>query len=118
MVLPSWLTAVEWWANEPIRPRVIIPPPRPLEIKGVEAILRGPAKSDSPCGSHGDNQALLAQNASMAAIEPRQNSDKVPYPVRMIAAERAFARSRAKGYMANLDSELLHGHRVATLDPT
>jgi len=34
LIMPAWLTAVEHWAQKPIRPRKIIPPPRPLEIEG------------------------------------------------------------------------------------
>jgi len=40
LVLPAWLTAVEQWAAKPIRPQVISPPPRPLEITGAEAVTR------------------------------------------------------------------------------
>jgi hypothetical protein len=32
LVMPAWLAAVERWARTPIRPRVISPPPRPLEV--------------------------------------------------------------------------------------
>jgi len=38
LVLPAWLVAVERWAQKPIRPDRILPPPRPLEIKGIEAM--------------------------------------------------------------------------------
>jgi hypothetical protein len=40
LVLPAWLAAVEMWAQKPIRPRIISPPPRPLEIEGAEVVLR------------------------------------------------------------------------------
>lgn len=39
LILPAWLTAVERWVREPIRPSVITAPPRPLEIPGVADYL-------------------------------------------------------------------------------
>ena len=53
LILPVWLMAVERWAQEPIRPRVTSPPPRPLRAEGVEAVLGAPVKS----GSTSDVQA-------------------------------------------------------------
>ena len=46
LILPAWLTAVEQWAEEPVRPRIINPPPRPLEIEGAVRCLVDAGKTD------------------------------------------------------------------------
>jgi hypothetical protein len=46
LILPAWLTAVEQWAAEPVRPRIINPPPRPLEIEGAVRCLADAGKTD------------------------------------------------------------------------
>jgi len=47
LILPAWLTAVEQWGREPIRPRVISSPPRPLEIEGAAVVLSDSAGEKS-----------------------------------------------------------------------
>ncbi len=46
LVLPAWLVAVERWAEKPIRPRVIVPPPRPLHIARGDGDGPAPGQSD------------------------------------------------------------------------
>jgi len=38
-VMPAWLTAVERWADRPIRTQRLSPPPRPLEIEGAAVVV-------------------------------------------------------------------------------
>jgi hypothetical protein len=49
-VLPAWLLAVERWAQAPIRPDVVTPPPWPLEIEGVQNVLQ-PAQEVTPAAT-------------------------------------------------------------------
>jgi len=78
LVLPAWLMAVEQWANGLIRSGVT-PPPRPLQIEGVQAMLCG-----LPCAG--------GEPPKPATTEPapglRRGSDKVepsPFGLRVDA---------------------------------
>jgi len=78
LVLPAWLMAVEQWANGLIRSGVT-PPPRPLQIEGVQAVLY-----NSPSA----NEAPPKPATTEPTAELRQDSDKVepsPFGLRVDA---------------------------------
>ncbi|MBE3123213.1 MAG: AAA family ATPase [Planctomycetes bacterium] len=76
LILPAWLVAVEHWAIKPIRPRIISPPPRPLEIVGAEVVLRpDPSKqvvklTTCPPAPAVQGLALRVDAVCLADVEP------------------------------------------------
>ena len=57
LVLPAWLTAVERWAAERIRPRSIAPPPRPLEMEGSTIVTKATQPPGPPSTVAGEPPA-------------------------------------------------------------
>lgn len=62
LVLPAWLTAVERWAEGPIRPGVIIPPPRPLHIARGDGGGPAPGTPDTSGADTGLQQTGAAES--------------------------------------------------------
>ncbi len=69
-LLCPWLRAVEAWASAPIRPNVIVPPPRPTDIT--------PPPEDEP-----DDEVILRTERSMDAAAPPAPSPLPPPPPRI-----------------------------------
>jgi hypothetical protein len=75
LVMPAWLAAVERWAEEPIRPHVISPPPGPLEIEAAKIVLRS-----SP-GSRSNQRKERRSPLGIVLLPP----PAVPLPLRIDA---------------------------------
>ena len=56
IILPAWLTAVERWAERPIRPDRTTPPPRPIEIEEAAPYLAEVAEAASRSDSQDANK--------------------------------------------------------------
>jgi putative DNA primase/helicase len=70
-VLPAWLLAVERWAEAPIRPDVVTPPPWPLEIEGAQKVLQPVQKVEPAAPQNAAPPGGLRIDAvCMADVEP------------------------------------------------
>jgi len=92
IILPAWLAAVERWAEGPIRLRPALPPPRPLEIDGIDAIssavgvkpaLQGTSK---PKSANPNPPDAVCQSVELDGlrIEAICLADVEPQPVRWL----------------------------------
>ncbi len=68
-IVPAWLMTVERWAQGPIRMKIISPPPRPMEIRGVEAV-RQPAAVDAAPPTPPASRRLKLIRADQIEIRP------------------------------------------------
>ena len=92
-ILPAWLTVVERWARQPIRPKAISPPPRPLEIEGVEPDTPNLADRDGALTAHAPDRANLPDRDGPVATPTAAPAERVasvrmstiiPEPVRWL----------------------------------
>lgn len=82
-LLCPWLRAVEQWATSPIRPNVIVPPPRPLEVVPPDQMnLAGGPLSQVQCT---DEPPAMDFQSSPVSNE----SAKIEQPVRRLQLTRA-----------------------------
>lgn len=65
-LLCPWLRAAEQWASAPIRPNVIVPPPRPLDVTPINDLMwMPPEPPDEPA-----DETILRTERSMDAPAP------------------------------------------------